>query len=53
MYMQVAIEGALSRGAIREALGRGLRPAGDLLPWTLAQAFGDEDVGLLTGVRKP
>ncbi|CDJ36640.1 LOW QUALITY PROTEIN: UPF0202 family protein, putative [Eimeria mitis] len=48
---EVAIEGALSRGAIREALGRGLRPAGDLLPWTLAQAFGDEDVGLLTGAR--
>ncbi|KAL8434618.1 hypothetical protein ACSSS7_003093 [Eimeria intestinalis] len=50
--IQVAIEGALSRGAIREALGRGLRPAGDLLPWTLAQAFADEDVGLLTGVRR-
>ncbi|KAL8436225.1 hypothetical protein Efla_003755 [Eimeria flavescens] len=49
--IQVAIEGALSRGAIREALGRGLRPAGDLLPWTLAQAFADEDVGLLTGAR--
>ncbi|CDJ39029.1 hypothetical protein ETH_00029510 [Eimeria tenella] len=49
--IQVAIEGSLSRGAIREALGRGLRPAGDLLPWTLAQAFGNEDVGLLTGAR--
>ncbi|CDJ51536.1 UPF0202 family protein, putative [Eimeria brunetti] len=49
--IQVAIEGGLSRGAIREALGRGLRPAGDLLPWTLAQSFGDEDVGLLTGAR--
>ncbi|KAL8450589.1 hypothetical protein Emed_002461 [Eimeria media] len=49
--IQVAIEGALSRGAIREALGRGLRPAGDLLPWTLAQAFADEEVGLLTGAR--
>ncbi|XP_026194546.1 RNA cytidine acetyltransferase [Cyclospora cayetanensis] len=49
--IQVAIEGALSRGAIREALGRGLRPAGDLLPWTLAQAFGDEDVGILSGAR--
>lgn len=51
--LQVSVEGALSRQAIQQALGRGLRPSGDLLPWTLAQQFVDEDFGSLTGVRTP
>ncbi|PHJ23840.1 atpase protein [Cystoisospora suis] len=49
--IQVSVEGALSRQAIQQALGRGLRPSGDLLPWTLSQQFVDEDFGSLTGVR--
>ncbi|CEL94006.1 unnamed protein product [Vitrella brassicaformis CCMP3155] len=49
--IQCAVEGKLSLDAVQEALGRGLKPAGDLLPWTLAQHFVDEDIGALTGVR--
>ncbi|KFG50794.1 ATPase (DUF699) protein, partial [Toxoplasma gondii FOU] len=48
--VQVSIEGHLSKQAIQQALGRGLRPSGDLIPWTLAQQFADEDFGALTGV---
>eukprot|EP00921_Rhytidocystis_pertsovi_P009822 GHVQ01015775.1.p1 GENE.GHVQ01015775.1~~GHVQ01015775.1.p1 ORF type:complete len:1068 (+),score=107.09 GHVQ01015775.1:175-3378(+) len=49
--IQVCIEGALSKEAIRRSLGRGLRPSGDLLPWTVSQHFVDEDFGALSGVR--
>lgn len=48
---QVAIEGALSKDVVRQSLGRGLRPSGDLIPWTMSQHFVDEDFGSLTGVR--
>nr|CEL70485.1 TPA: Predicted P-loop ATPase fused to an acetyltransferase (ISS), related [Neospora caninum Liverpool] len=49
--IQVSIEGHLSKQAIQQALGRGMRPSGDLIPWTLAQQFADEDFGALTGAR--
>ncbi|PFH37489.1 ATPase (DUF699) protein [Besnoitia besnoiti] len=49
--IQVSIEGSLSKQAIQQALGRGLRPSGDLIPWTLAQQFVGEDFGALTGAR--
>lgn len=49
--IQVAIEGSISKDAIKQALGRGTRPAGDLLPWTLSQHFIDEDFGQLNAVR--
>jgi N-acetyltransferase 10 len=32
-------------------LGRGRRAAGDLIPWTIAQQFQDEDFPSLSGVR--
>lgn len=52
LFFQVAIEGFLSRASVRDALGRGQLPSGDLLPWTLSQAFVDEDVGMLSGVSR-
>eukprot|EP00922_Rhytidocystis_sp_ex-Travisia-forbesii_P066854 GHVS01099302.1.p1 GENE.GHVS01099302.1~~GHVS01099302.1.p1 ORF type:complete len:1062 (-),score=157.68 GHVS01099302.1:171-3356(-) len=49
--IQVSVEGALSKDVIKQSLGRGLRPSGDLIPWTMSQHFIDEDFGLLTGAR--
>uniref|UniRef100_A0A0G4FX21 RNA cytidine acetyltransferase n=1 Tax=Chromera velia CCMP2878 TaxID=1169474 RepID=A0A0G4FX21_9ALVE len=49
--IQVCVEGQLTKDSIRAALGRGLRPSGDLLPWTLSQHFVEEDFGSLTGLR--
>lgn len=51
IFFQVAIEGAINKESIRHALSRGLRPSGDLLPWTLSQSFIDEDFGSLNGAR--
>eukprot|EP01069_Polyplicarium_translucidae_P004885 Polyplicarium_translucidae@DN2678_c0_g1_i3.p1 len=49
--VQVALEGSLAKETVRDALGRGLKPSGDLIPWTLSQHFLDEDFGALTGAR--
>ncbi|XP_055388853.1 RNA cytidine acetyltransferase-like, partial [Condylostylus longicornis] len=49
--IQIAMEGAISKESIRKALSKGVRPAGDLLPWTLSQNFIDEDFGSLNGAR--
>ncbi|KAF8822215.1 ATPase (DUF699) protein [Cardiosporidium cionae] len=49
--IQVCIEGQLSNDTVRGAIGRGQKPSGDMLAWTLSQYFSDEDFGSLTGVR--
>jgi N-acetyltransferase 10 len=30
---------------------RGIRPSGDLIPWTVSEQFQDKNFGKLTGVR--
>ena len=39
--VQVALDGRISRKAMEAQLARGHRLAGDLIPWTLEQQFGD------------
>ncbi|EEA05591.1 putative ATPase family protein [Cryptosporidium muris RN66] len=49
--IQIAVEGALSSDYIKNNLSRGLRPSGDLIPWTLSNYFVRENFGQLTGIR--
>ena len=49
--VQIALEGRIgSKEEISAAAGN-LRPAGDMIPWTLSQQFSDTDFGQLNGVR--
>lgn len=49
--VQVALEGKVSRKAVEAQLARGHRSAGDLIPWTLSQQFGDSKFAQLSGAR--
>jgi N-acetyltransferase 10 len=49
--VQVALEGQISRKAVDAQLARGHRSAGDLIPWTIAQQFGDSKFAQLSGAR--
>ncbi|CAK0794876.1 unnamed protein product [Prorocentrum cordatum] len=49
--IQVCMEGALSKESVRASLKRGLRPSGDLIPWTLTQHFLHDGFGQLSGAR--
>ena len=49
--IQVALEGEISRESILNSLGRGHRPAGDLIPWLVSQQFQDEEFASLSGAR--
>ncbi|KAH8918571.1 DUF699-domain-containing protein, partial [Atractiella rhizophila] len=51
VVLQVALEGRISREAIRKSLSRGLQPGGDLIPWTLSQQFQDDEFASLSGGR--
>jgi N-acetyltransferase 10 len=49
--VQVAYEGKISRKAVEAQLARGHRSAGDLIPWTISQQFGDSKFAQLSGAR--
>ena len=49
--IQVALEGRISRKTVEAQLARGHRSAGDLIPWTISQQFGDSKFAQLSGAR--
>ncbi|KAL7539118.1 hypothetical protein ACHAWF_006304 [Thalassiosira exigua] len=49
--VQTSLEGKLSRKTVRAQLARGHRSAGDLIPWTMSQQFGDGNFAELSGAR--
>ena len=49
--VQTSVEGRLSRKTIEAQLARGHRSAGDLIPWTMSQQFGDGNFAQLSGAR--
>eukprot|EP00388_Colpodella_angusta_P007396 GDKJ01020956.1.p1 GENE.GDKJ01020956.1~~GDKJ01020956.1.p1 ORF type:complete len:1168 (+),score=400.73 GDKJ01020956.1:23-3505(+) len=49
--IQVAVEGSITKDVAHRAMVKGLKPSGDLIPWTVAQAFADDDFATLSGVR--
>ena len=51
VVIQVAMEGQISRQSVINALSRGKREGGDLLPWLVSQQFQDEEFAGLSGAR--
>jgi len=49
--VQTSLEGKLSRKTVQAQLARGHRSAGDLIPWTMSQQFGDGNFAQLSGAR--
>lgn len=49
--IQVALEGRISKKTVDHQLARGHRSAGDLIPWTISQQFGDANFAQLSGAR--
>ncbi|KAL7537302.1 hypothetical protein ACHAXR_008347 [Thalassiosira sp. AJA248-18] len=49
--IQISLEGKISRKTIQAQLARGHRSAGDLIPWTMSQQFGDGNFAQLSGAR--
>lgn len=49
--LQVALEGQISRESVMNALSRGQRAGGDLIPWLVSQQFQDSDFAGLSGAR--
>nr|XP_033329080.1 RNA cytidine acetyltransferase [Megalopta genalis] len=51
VVIQICLEGEVSKSTINDGLVRGHRAAGDLIPWTIAQQYQDQDFPSLAGAR--
>lgn len=51
VFIQICMEGKLSKNSIEIKLGRGQKAAGDLIPWTISQQFNDQNFPILSGAR--
>lgn len=49
--IQVSLEGQISKESVLNALGRGKREGGDMLPWLISQQFQDPEFASLSGAR--
>ncbi|EKX39913.1 hypothetical protein GUITHDRAFT_59665, partial [Guillardia theta CCMP2712] len=49
--LQVCLEGQISKESVMSQLSRGVRQAGDLIPWTISQQFQDAEFAGLSGAR--
>jgi len=49
--IQICMEGAISKESVKLQLRRGVRPSGDLIPWTLSQQFLHDEFAQLSGAR--
>ncbi|KDO26199.1 hypothetical protein SPRG_08561 [Saprolegnia parasitica CBS 223.65] len=49
--VQIALEGEISKESVAAQLSRGQRASGDLIPWTVAQQFQDNEFAGLSGAR--
>ncbi|CAL7945133.1 unnamed protein product [Xylocopa violacea] len=51
VVIQICLEGEVSKNTINDGLVRGRKAAGDLIPWTIAQQYQDQDFPALAGAR--
>ncbi|XP_003693902.1 RNA cytidine acetyltransferase [Apis florea] len=51
VVIQICLEGEINKNTINDGLVRGRRAAGDLIPWTIAQQYQDQDFPALAGAR--
>lgn len=49
--VQLSLEGKIAQGTMQKNLAQGIRPSGDLIPYTIATQFQDADFGKLSGGR--
>ncbi|VDM16110.1 unnamed protein product [Hydatigera taeniaeformis] len=49
--IQLCLEGKINRDIVMRGLSRGLKPSGDLIPWTISQQFCEPTFGELSGAR--
>ncbi|UKK02219.2 hypothetical protein MACK_001574 [Theileria orientalis] len=49
--LHVALEGSIGKEAVKKAVTRGLKPSGDLIPWTVTQHFCTDNFSQLNGIR--
>ncbi|KAI9292207.1 DUF699-domain-containing protein [Neoconidiobolus thromboides FSU 785] len=49
--VQVCLEGQISKQSVLNSLSRGIRAAGDLIPWLISQQYQDDDFASLSGAR--
>uniref|UniRef100_A0A5K3F4M6 RNA cytidine acetyltransferase n=3 Tax=Mesocestoides corti TaxID=53468 RepID=A0A5K3F4M6_MESCO len=49
--IQVCLEGKINRDVVLRGLSRGLKPSGDLIPWSISQQFCEPNFGELSGAR--
>lgn len=49
--VQVCFEGKISKNSVLQSNDRGLKPSGDLVPWTIYEQYQDNDFPQLNGVR--
>ena len=49
--IQVCEEGGISKDVILSNSKRGLKPSGDLIPWTISEHYQDNEFARMTGVR--
>eukprot|EP00929_Paragymnodinium_shiwhaense_P120168 TRINITY_DN92075_c0_g1_i1.p1 TRINITY_DN92075_c0_g1~~TRINITY_DN92075_c0_g1_i1.p1 ORF type:complete len:1029 (+),score=279.74 TRINITY_DN92075_c0_g1_i1:154-3240(+) len=49
--IQICMEGAITKETVRNQLRQGVRPSGDLIPWTLSQHFLHDSFAQLSGAR--
>jgi N-acetyltransferase 10 len=51
VVLQVCLEGQISKRSLMNALARGIRADGDLIPWCMSQQFQDDAFPQLSGAR--
>uniref|UniRef100_A0A2M4BBX0 RNA cytidine acetyltransferase n=2 Tax=Anopheles marajoara TaxID=58244 RepID=A0A2M4BBX0_9DIPT len=51
VVIQVCLEGQISTQAIQNSLARGMKGAGDLIPWNVTEQYGDREFPKLSGAR--
>lgn len=51
VFIQICLEGQISKNTIMDSMARGKRASGDLIPWTISQQYQDADFPKLSGAR--
>ncbi|XP_053671171.1 RNA cytidine acetyltransferase [Anopheles nili] len=51
VVIQVCLEGEISSQKVQNSLSRGMKAAGDLIPWNITEQYGDHEFPKLSGAR--
>lgn len=51
VVIQICLEGEISENSVQANQARGMKAAGDLIPWNITEQYGDKDFPRLAGAR--